>query len=85
MKRINQIRKYGAPSDDVTLTSRRLRTVAQISADHPCFSAGSLRWLIHQAERNGLARSGAIVRVGRRVLIDEEKFFSWIDEQQPAD
>ncbi|MBK9130603.1 MAG: hypothetical protein IPM20_03025 [Gammaproteobacteria bacterium] len=46
------------------------------------FSEGSLRWAIHNAERNGLARSGAIVRIGRRVLIDEELFLRWIDEQQ---
>lgn len=31
---------------------------------------------------NGLAEAGAIVRVGRRVLIDEAAFFRWIAEQQ---
>ncbi|MSQ55590.1 MAG: hypothetical protein EXR31_09500 [Betaproteobacteria bacterium] len=31
---------------------------------------------------NGLAEAGAIVRIGRRVLIDEEAFFRWIAAQQ---
>lgn len=31
---------------------------------------------------NGLAESGAIVRIGRRVLIDEEKFFAWLASRQ---
>lgn len=31
---------------------------------------------------NGLAEAGAIVRVGRRVLIDEEAFFRWLASQQ---
>jgi len=31
---------------------------------------------------NGLEESGAIVRIGRRILIDEAKFFSWLAQQQ---
>ena len=33
---------------------------------------------------NGLIESGAIIRIGRRVLIDEAKFFDWVRQQQPA-
>lgn len=29
---------------------------------------------------NGLKASGAIIRNGRRILIDEEKFFNWLRE-----
>lgn len=69
-----------------------LSTVRQFSEHHPAFTAGSLRSLIFQAEPrktsrgdipgNGLAESGALVRLGRRVLIDEAKFFEWLESQQ---
>jgi len=52
--------------------------VAQLSKARPVFTQASLRWLIFQAEQNGLAKSGAIIRLGRRVLIDEEKFLGWV-------
>ncbi len=31
---------------------------------------------------NGLEEAGAIVRIAGRVLIDEERYFAWIDAQQ---
>jgi len=31
---------------------------------------------------NGLEEAGAIVRLAGRVLIDEERYFAWIDAQQ---
>lgn len=37
-----------------------------------------IRWLIFQASENGLADSGAIVRQGRKVFIDEVRFFAWL-------
>lgn len=69
---------------------RTLLTVRQFSNKHEAFPQGSLRNLIFLAESrktskgtiecNGL--NVALVRIGRKVLIDEEKFFQWIDEQQ---
>jgi hypothetical protein len=38
------------------------------------------RWLIFNAEENGLER--AIVRVGRRVLIDVDAFNEWLAGRQ---
>jgi hypothetical protein len=38
---------------------------------------GGLRHLIFYAKTNGFDR--VIRRVGRRVLIDEEKFFQWVE------
>ena len=55
-----------------------LHTIKQFSKDHPAFPEGGLRWRIFHADKNGLANSGAIIRNGRRVLIDEEKFFDWV-------
>jgi len=69
---------------------RTLLTVRQFSDKHPAFTQGAIRNLIFLSENrktskgtiegNGL--NVALVRIGRKVLIDEEKFFQWINEQQ---
>ena len=56
-------------------------TVNQFTEKHHAFSTGSIRALIFNEHSNGLAKSGAIVRIGRKVLIDEAKFFDWIQSQ----
>lgn len=70
-------------------TPRTLLTVKQFSERHPAFSEGSLRFQIFNAEPrktsrgeipgNGLA--SALVRLGRKVMIDEAAFFTWLDQQ----
>ena len=55
-----------------------LLTVAQFSQKHPAFPIGGLRYRIFNEHQNGLAKCGAIIRNGRKVLIDEAKFFSWL-------
>ena len=67
-----------------------LLTVRQFSDKHRAFTQGSIRNLIFLAESrktskgiipgNGL--NIAIVRIRKKVLIDEAKFFQWIAEQQ---
>jgi hypothetical protein len=59
-----------------------LLTVSQFIQKHPFISNGGLRFQIFDAKNNGLENVGAIVRLGRRVLIDEEKYFAWIESQQ---
>jgi len=61
-----------------------LTTVKQFPTKHPAFTTGGLRSLIFNETTNGLAASGAIVRIGRKVLIDETKFFAWIENQSKA-
>ena len=59
-------------------------TVKQFSGRHPAFSVASLRWLIFRSEdrvdsggkllkQNGF--KAAIVRCGRKILINEDEFF----------
>ena len=69
------------PRDVLSQASRppQLRTVDQFCREHPAFTPGGVRWLLFHRHRNGLA--GAIVRVGRRVLIDVDQFFAWLDAQ----
>lgn len=56
-------------------------TVQQFTKKHPAFTIGGLRSLIFNENSNGLAKSGAIVRIGRKVLIDQAKFFAWVESQ----
>ena len=56
-----------------------LLTVQQFCQQHPAFTQGGIRWLLFNREENGLKR--AVVQVGRRVLIDVDGFFRWLDEQ----
>lgn len=71
----------------------RLFKIPQFSERHPAFSQAALRNYILNAEDrlnsrgeripgNGLLEAGAIIRIGRRVLIDEQKFFGHIAAQQ---
>lgn len=58
-----------------------LLTVKQLVNKHKCFTEGGVRALIFNANSNGLAESKAIVRIGRKVLINEAKFFAWVEAQ----
>ena len=59
-----------------------LLTVGQFSEQFPAFPVGGLRWQIFNEETNGLKDASAVIRIGRKVLIDVDKFFAWIDAQQ---
>jgi hypothetical protein len=61
------------------MTAKVLNTVRQHAEKHPAFSQSSLRNLIFNAKINGI--DAALVRVGRRILIDEAAFFTWIERQ----
>jgi len=55
---------------------RQLRTIKQLAAESPAFSEGALRWVVFNAKANGLDE--AIVRHGRKVLIDLPRFNDWL-------
>lgn len=58
--------------------SPRLLTIAQFASEHSWPSQGSLRFLIFNERTNGF--SSVVRRVGKRVLIDEQKFFQWVEK-----
>lgn len=76
----------------MTDNTARLKTVRQFSQAYPAFSEASLRWLIFCAKSrqtskghipgNGL--SSALIKVGRRILIDEVRFWEWIDDHRES-
>ena len=57
---------------------RRLIPVPQFNKYHPDPSPAALRWLIF-CNRDGFSK--CVVRRGRRVLIDEVKYFEWLNDQ----
>ncbi len=62
----------------------RLIPVTSWNDHHAWPPMGGLRHLIFNAEKNGFKK--CIRRIGRRILIDEESFFKWVEEQNmPAD
>ena len=65
-------------------TPTRLIPVTKWTDFHQWPPIGGLRHLIFNEGKNGLTATGAIVRVGRRVLIDESAFFEWVNRQQAA-
>lgn len=77
-----------APSAPANQT---LFTVEQFSKAQPAFTVSALRNLIFKAETrqstkgeipgNGLIECGAIIRIGRKILIDEQLFFGWVRQQ----
>jgi len=60
---------------------KQLLTINQLIQKHPCFTLCGMRYYIFNEKINGLEASGAILRLGRKILIDEERFFLWIENQ----
>ncbi len=58
-----------------------LLTIPQFSKKHPAFPVGGLRWMRFNSKTNGMESAGIFVQNGRRVLINEEKFFSRLESQ----
>lgn len=59
-----------------------LKTVRTLANDYPgVLTEGGLRWQIFNETKNGLSSAGAIVRVGRKVLIDTDRYFAWMYNQ----
>ena len=70
-------------SDPVTVPppSRVLLNVKQLAQQQPALTEGGIRWDLFNREANGLAKSGAIIRRGRRVLIDPERYIEWLSRR----
>lgn len=71
--------KKTTTSKDDAVAPGRLIPAAEWRKYHPWPGEGGLRHLIFHANKNGFDR--VVRRVGRRVLIDEAAFFSWVDAQ----
>ncbi len=63
----------------VEVNTRNLKTVSQFCRDNPAFTIGSMRNILFYEDFNGLKACGATKRLGRKILIDCDKFFAWLD------
>lgn len=43
------------------------------------------RWAWFNRKENGLEKSGAVIRYGRRLLVNPSRFFEWLEEQGAED
>ena len=62
------------------MSHKNYLTVKQMAAKHPAFSEASLRYHIFNETRNGLDK--ALIRVGKKILIDEDAFWAWLENQR---
>lgn len=59
-----------------------LTTPESLTKKYPeTFKKGGVRSWIFNEELNGLKQSGAIIRVGRKIYLDETKLFQWLSQQ----
>ena len=61
-----------------------LLTVRQFVEKHSAFNVGGLRYQIFNEDSNGLKEAGAIIRLGRKVLIDADRYFDWVYSQNQS-
>lgn len=57
-------------------------TVNQIVKKYPWLTMGGVRHYIFHATTNGIDAHKVIMRIGRKILINETRFFEWLDSQQ---
>ncbi len=64
---------------NIIMNLTNILTVKQFPEKYPAFPNGAIRNLIFHGSSNGLNDSGAIIRIGRKILINEVKFFEWLN------
>ena len=55
-----------------------LKMAHQLAEGHEGLSVDGIRKDVSNAQTNGLEASGALIRRGRRVLIDEDIYIDWM-------
>lgn len=60
--------------------TRVLQTVEQLCNEQDALTVGMVRALLFNRQTNGLQASGAVIRVGRRLLLERDRFLDWIIE-----
>ncbi len=64
------------------LDSKQYLTVKQLSEKYPAFPASGIRHLIFHAKAKNF--ENCLIRVGKKVLVDSEKFSAWIESHRNA-
>ena len=76
-------------AEQVAVNPKQILTVEQLNAMYSAFSISTIRWYIQcskpryssvgEVPANGFA--DCMIRVGRRIYIDESKFLNWLQQQ----
>ena len=61
----------------MTTNVPNLMTLRQFAKKHPAFPVGGVRHRLER-QRESMESAGAILKIGNKLLIHEEKFFEWI-------
>jgi len=59
-------------------------TVKQLVEKRPYLTEASVRWLLFNRAQNGLNRVGAVFKIGKKVLIEDEKWDEWENGHREA-
>ena len=56
-----------------------------LTRDYPdLFTESQINWLIKTRHNNGLAETGAILKISRKIYIKKSIFFDWFTSQKAA-
>jgi len=66
--------------ESIRPVTRRLIPLIDWNRHHAWPPTGGLRHLVFHASANGFAK--VMRKIGRRILIDEQAFFDWADDQK---
>jgi hypothetical protein len=67
-------------SDEPTANKEQpLLSVKEFCVTYPSFKEGGIRHYIFHEHTNGLSKSGGVVRIGKKVMVNVEKFFWWVN------
>jgi len=56
-------------------------TVEQTAKQIPALTEPAIRWHLFNRKLNGLSKSGAVIKNGRRVFLDVPKYIEWLKSQ----
>jgi hypothetical protein len=55
-----------------------LVTVEQLIKKYPQLTIGGVRWWLFHRKTNNLQNSKSIIKIGRKIFIDEPRFIDWL-------
>jgi hypothetical protein len=64
----------------VPIRSPRLRPATTAHELVPGTTPAAFRWWLFCREQNGL--DSAVIRIGRRLYVDEDRFFAWLESKR---
>lgn len=65
-------------SNGVGHEKRNIQTIAGFAREG-AQTEPQLRWQVFNATHNGLEEFGAVVRIGRRVYLDVDRYWQWVN------